>query len=476
MSKVNYNGKTVSDKPLKNTLESIAEHLGTSLNITSGDRHTALSMGGRGRSLHLAHTAADFHAAGLSDAQVFEQLKAKMNQIFDHAEAYEVIHHGKHTETKGEHMHVARYPASRKKAAGMYFKKEGLVPATKGKYPTEFIKFSNVNGVPVPPSVIEGGNVDVAVLSTGIGVVQSVGNGGRNIPPDVLLVQDLLNKARKKLKDANMPFQDFRPLVEDSRSGPKTIGAISIFQRDALKMNPPDGRVDPGGKTIRALYAAAYSTLAEVVPRTERIKTSPTPHTNTQTGEGGGANWNGTLAWGAHPKVSDEFRKKVVQICQDLKIKNPSWLMAVMAFETGETFSPAERNKQGSSGTGLIQFMKSTIDGSNGRPGLGRRLGITHSQLAGMTAVRQLDIVKAYFQDHGSKPAQATDVDDLYFLVLNPKGFGKDDDYALFVKGTEAYNKNNMDYNKDGKVSVAEVSAKVRQKLALGLSRYALKM
>lgn len=132
--------------------------------------------------------------------------------------------------------------------------------------------------------------------------------------------------------------------------------------------------------------------------------------------------------------------------------------MAVMAFETMETFSSGVRNAMGSSGTGLIQFMKSTIDGyvdkaGKSHPGLGAKLGITHSQLAGMSAVRQLDVVKAYFQQFGSKPAQAKNVSDLYFLVLNPKGFGKDDDYALFVAGTKEYRDNRIDPNNDGRVN-----------------------
>jgi peptidoglycan hydrolase-like protein with peptidoglycan-binding domain len=72
----------------------------------------------------------------------------------------------------------------------------------------------------------------------------SVGQQGDNIERDVRLVQQLLNR------------QDLSPLSklrEDGRIGASTIEAIRHFQTRKLGMNPPDGRVDPGGRTIRKL-------------------------------------------------------------------------------------------------------------------------------------------------------------------------------------------------------------------------------
>ena len=471
MATVNYNGTPVSDKHLRVILQSVADNLNQDLRITSGDRDKVLDIGGKKKSLHLQHRAADLHANGLTDAQVFVELKAKMNSIFDHTQAYEVIRHGPFTGTHGAHIHIGHYGEG--KAAAVYFKKEGWTPDQKDKYQVEIVKFGNPNGVSVPQVLIRGSHVDASILSTGIGVISSVGEGGKNIPPDVYLVQTLLNQSQRKLKSAKVNFQGFPALTENSVCDSATITAINIFQRDIMKMNPPDGRVDPGGRTIRTLYVTAYNTPDKIIHRTHRINTVPPVNNSVN---GGGADWNGILAWGAHPSVNDDFNKKVVRICRELGIKNPSWLMAIMAQETGDTFSPSVPNRAGSSGTGLIQFMRDTIDGTKGKPGLGQRLGIKHSQLKNMTALRQLDIVKAYFEDWGSKPAQAQNVSDLYFLVLNPKGFGKSDDYALFTKGTDAYNKNNMDYNNDGKVSVAEVSGVVRQKLDTGLSKFPKKM
>ena len=72
----------------------------------------------------------------------------------------------------------------------------------------------------------------------------SVGSNGRNNPKDVKVVQELLNRHIK-------PPQQF--LAEDGQCGPKTRNAIVQFQRNAVGLKQPDGRVDPNGKTLRAL-------------------------------------------------------------------------------------------------------------------------------------------------------------------------------------------------------------------------------
>lgn len=195
--------------------------------------------------------------------------------------------------------------------------------------------------------------------------------------------------------------------------------------------------------------------------------------------------WNGILTWGNYkksPHITDGFVAKTMRICQELGVKNPSWLMTVMAFETKYTFAPNKPNEAGSSGMGLIQFMKTTIDGRVGKrtgkfvPGLGAKLGITHSQLAGMTAERQLDVVKAYFQQF-SRVAQTKDVDDLYFLVLNPVSFGKADNDTVFQSGTETYRVNKgLDTDKDGRVTIAETAQKIRAAYQEGLAKYGLKI
>src|SRR3546814_174031 len=63
------------------------------------------------------------------------------------------------------------------------------------------------------------------------------------------------------------------------------------------------------------------------------------------------------IAWGA--KVSQEFRDRIWWIAEELGL-NPDDLMACIAWESGETFSPSIKNMAGSGATGLIQFMPTT--------------------------------------------------------------------------------------------------------------------
>lgn len=74
----------------------------------------------------------------------------------------------------------------------------------------------------------------------------SVGQFGKNLSPDVRLVQSMLN---------NVPFGDGGPspaLVVDGLIGPKSIAAIVRFQQ-ASRLRVVDGRIDPLGATITAL-------------------------------------------------------------------------------------------------------------------------------------------------------------------------------------------------------------------------------
>ena len=73
---------------------------------------------------------------------------------------------------------------------------------------------------------------------------KSVGKKGHNNPQDVKVVQRLLNKH-------SLP--PLRDLTVDGDAGPNTIRTIEHFQEVVVKMRIPDGRVDPGGKTIRHL-------------------------------------------------------------------------------------------------------------------------------------------------------------------------------------------------------------------------------
>lgn len=165
-----------------------------------------------------------------------------------------------------------------------------------------------------------------------------------------------------------------------------------------------------------------------------------------------GAMSTGALAWGA--RVSQEFRVRVREIGTNLNV-DPSWLMAVMGFETGYTFSPSIKNP-GSSATGLIQFVSSTA----------KSLGTSTTQLARMTAVRQLDYVEKYFNQYKGR---INNLGDCYMAVFWPAGIGKPDTYVIATSPSSVYNANaGLDANRDGKITRGEAVARVNDSLRRG--------
>ena len=169
---------------------------------------------------------------------------------------------------------------------------------------------------------------------------------------------------------------------------------------------------------------------------------------------------NKSIAFGK--KVSAEFKKKVIDIATRLGI-GADELMAVMAFESGETFSPSIPNSAGSGAVGLIQFMPTTATG----------LGTSTEELKKLTAEKQLDYVEKYFAPYKNK---LSTLEDIYMVVLYPAAVGKPNDYVLFDKSSDkawikkAYTQNKgLDSDKDGKITKAEAAAMVRAKLQKGL-------
>ena len=81
-------------------------------------------------------------------------------------------------------------------------------------------------------------------------IVNSVGFHGDNHPPDVTVVQTLLNACLSQL-----PPRLPQPLT--GICDPTTIEVIRDFQLRVIKSASPDGRVDPGGRTLAALNIVA---------------------------------------------------------------------------------------------------------------------------------------------------------------------------------------------------------------------------
>lgn len=160
------------------------------------------------------------------------------------------------------------------------------------------------------------------------------------------------------------------------------------------------------------------------------------------------------LIWGA--KRSAEFRNKVRQVADNLGL-DPNWLMAIMAFETGRSFSPSEPNKAGSGATGLIQFMPSTATG----------LGTTTKALANMSDVQQMDYVEKYFRPYASR---INSLSDAYMAVLWPAAIGKSENHILWKQGSIQYTQNaSLDKNHDGTITKSEAASRVNDMFIEGM-------
>jgi hypothetical protein len=150
------------------------------------------------------------------------------------------------------------------------------------------------------------------------------------------------------------------------------------------------------------------------------------------------------LIWGN--KVSCDFRKKVVEISTNLglpqeKNEGANWLMAVMALETGRSFSPTCGTFKGHNNddkigyVGLIQIgMDAAID-----------LKVKRSELIKLNATAQLGYVEKFFKQSKFKDKLKTKTD-LYLAVNYPNacGHGTEKDYVVYDSKKAAYDDNPM--------------------------------
>jgi hypothetical protein len=164
------------------------------------------------------------------------------------------------------------------------------------------------------------------------------------------------------------------------------------------------------------------------------------------------------LAWGA--KVSDLFVTRLFAMVSRLgwQREQANDVMACMAFESDETFSPSVPNKAGSGAVGLIQFMPLTALG----------LGTTVENLKLLSAESQLDYVEMYFLPYARN---IHTLPDMYMAILLPKYIKYPDTAVLFSGNGASYRQNaGLDANSDGQITKAEATARVQGKLIRGLS------
>lgn len=156
-------------------------------------------------------------------------------------------------------------------------------------------------------------------------------------------------------------------------------------------------------------------------------------------------------------KVSKAFAQRMREWFSGIE----NWLMFVMGFETGWTFSPAALNSS-SGATGLIQFLPSTA----------AWLGTSVEALRAMSAEEQLFYVKKYLDAMFKQYGDPQSYHDLYFAVFYPYAIGQKDNYILgsqdstqSVQAIALQNKG-FDLNNDSAITKAEVKQWLDKKVA----------
>ncbi len=156
------------------------------------------------------------------------------------------------------------------------------------------------------------------------------------------------------------------------------------------------------------------------------------------------------------PNLSDEFYNKVVEISKRLNC-DPNDLMALMNAESG--LNPKAKNRA-SSATGLIQFIESTA----------KELGTSTAELKKMSAEEQLVYVEKYLQN-AKKKANLKDNDKvtagtLYAMVFLPSRASQNIITESHENYYQAGDNENLDLNKDGKITKNELGQKIKNFMA----------
>lgn len=142
-----------------------------------------------------------------------------------------------------------------------------------------------------------------------------------------------------------------------------------------------------------------------------------------------------------NPDCADEFKEKVIDICDRLGIDNPNWLMLTIIKESD--CNPKARNPKGSA-SGLIQFLDSTA----------HSLGTSIGAIRQMNGVEQLEYVYKYYKPYAN---QMTCPEDVYLVTFMP-GYFKDRNNGskVIATGSAVAANKIMDLNQDGQIRMDE--------------------
>lgn len=150
-------------------------------------------------------------------------------------------------------------------------------------------------------------------------------------------------------------------------------------------------------------------------------------------------------------KVSDAFVDKAKSVANSLYTEF-IWLMFVMGFETGWTYSPTAQNPN-STAVGLIQFLEATA----------AWLGTSTAALKLMSGEEQLYWVQKYLEAMKKQYGRFSSYHDLYFAVFYPYAISQPDEYIIGSQAGEAavqtiaLRNKGFDLNNNNQVTKAEV-------------------
>ena len=287
--------------------------------------------------------------------------------------------------------------------------------------------------------------------------------GGPNIVQKIWnFITDTTDKVIEKTKeiasainnsDAVNAVRDFVGAEkDDGYLGPKWMKIKNPFANkkdEEITEQLTDGAVDEEGKTVPVHLTKA---------------------TPTETMMGDKVEPKSEMTYDLPPEVAgdEKFMSGIADLSEKYNIPQND-ILAMMDFETGGTFDPAQKNlgpdgtpETGSGATGLIQFTPETAEG----------LGTSTEDLSKMSRSEQLEYVDKHFETNlkGRLGDEGGDISDLYMSVLFPVAVGKPDDFVLFGKGAinekfeGRYEANKgLDANNDGSITKVEAAAKVIQ-------------
>lgn len=261
-----------------------------------------------------------------------------------------------------------------------------------------------------------------------------------------------------------------KELKTDGKFGPNTKEAVKEFQRQ--NGLTPDGIVGP--KTREALTGMNpdQAKKDEAKAEVDLPENVPTPTPRPERPEDKKAAAPGDLSFGQ--KLSTDQKQAIGQMVSDLKAKGfdvkADDIVNFMAVETAGTFSPSIRSGGKKNGAvGLAQFTQIAVDDMNRFRKAGDKL--TKTKIGNMSFTEQSKVVTEYLSTAlGRKNMQGKNISasDLYAAVFSPAAIGKSANATIYSGGRNYRANRSLDTNKDGRITKAELTARLNEWVARG--------